>query len=124
MDRERLLIFRARPGGSEVCGGAAVSRGLSPDGEAPTASVAAASGPARSCGSCPRPPVRGSGGGGGGRALLLVLPLSLSCRLALQALCLATDLLIRVPTSGPWEPSIWDLSLKARSLLTGRTWLL
>ena len=47
------LTSRARPGGSEVRGRAAVSRGLSPDGEAPTASVAAASGPARSCEGCP-----------------------------------------------------------------------
>ena len=47
------LTSRARPGGSDIRGGAAVSSSLSADGEAPTASVAAASGPARSCEGCP-----------------------------------------------------------------------
>ena len=34
------LSSRARPGGADIRGGAAVSRVLSPDGEAPTASIA------------------------------------------------------------------------------------
>ena len=46
------LSSRARPGGADIRGGAAVSRVLSPAGEAPTASIAAA-GPARSCEGCP-----------------------------------------------------------------------
>ena len=45
------LSSRARPGGADIRGGAAVSSVLSPDGEAPTASIAAA-GPARSCEGC------------------------------------------------------------------------
>ena len=189
------LTSRARPGSRSV-------GPFSPDGEAPTASVAAVSGPARSCEGCPlsggaavskgpqprsllpvpqsqhavekaalsveRAILEGADGPGseskgwlephhprrllppeapaprhqcvapvgeerlgpwrclisrertGSHLVLPVLfPLSLSikraCRLPLQALCLATDLLIRVPTSG--EPSVWDLSLKARSLL-------
>ena len=36
------LSSRARPGGADIRGGAAVSRVLSPDGEAPTASISAA----------------------------------------------------------------------------------
>ena len=56
--------------------------------------------------------------------LSVLFPLSLSikraCRLPLQALCLATDLLIRVPTSGLGSHRFGTSALRRGSLLTGR----
>ena len=204
------LDLRARPGGADILGGAAVSRVLSPDGEAPTASIAAA-GPARSCEGCPlnggAAVSRGLSPGGeaptasvaGASGQHAVERAALSVERVLMALaqkarpCLKPHHPSRLPTDapapghqcaaavgekegapwssalphppqeyglsqrsacafssfvvdqacsptstssplsrdgsahpcadlGPWEPSVWDLSLKARSLLTGRSW--
>ena len=88
-----------------------------------------------------RQPVRGPGGGGGGRALVLGAASSLAGVRALILFCLffflfrcrssvLADFHFKPSVSRRicssvcqirfWEPSVWDLSRKARSRLTGR----
>ena len=99
------LTSRARPGNSEVRGGAAVSRGLSPDG------VAAASGPARSCEGC------SLGGGaavrGASAQMARLLPVSQGDH-AVEKAALSVE---RAAVAVSWKV-LMALAQKARPVLT------